>query len=331
MGASKREIRHMAPKTRSWLIERTLRHHQLPSIRRAIKALFFVILVLSTWVANAQSREADVSIQVRGDRLHFHILKGSGIPILFEAGGGDDSTVWNDIAKPIHDLTGATLITYDRAGFGRSELNAKDQAVDKHGIQNGMEELEEALKQLGYNGKVMLVAHSYGALYGKLYAARHPALVKEAVFIDGSSACWFTEDWLKEFVRKRQGEDKRTTERPGVFYQSENLPKTVEIVRSTEFPSSIPVIDLVSEHPPFSDSGDVNRWKECHRQFVSAQRNRLGITAYGSGHYIYRDNPLLVIDAIIKAYSNIVDRQESLKILRRYVDYALKRANEDHR
>jgi pimeloyl-ACP methyl ester carboxylesterase len=313
-------------------MEKTLRNRQLPSIQWALEALLFVILILATLVASAeQSKEADVFIQARGDRLHFHILKGGGIPILFEAGGGDASTVWADIAKPIHDLTGTTLITYDRAGFGRSELNSKDQAVEKHGIQNGVEELEESLKQLGYNGKIMLVAHSYGALYGKLYAARHPALVKEVVFIDGSSACWFTEDWLKDFALKRQDEDKRTTERSGAFYQSENLPKTVEILRSTDFPSSIPVIDLVSEHPPFSDSGDVTRWKECHRQFVSAQPNRQGITAHGSGHYIYRDNPSLVIDAIIKAYSNIVDRQEALKMLRRYVDYALERANEDRR
>ena len=35
----------------------------------------------------------------------------------------DDGTGWNIILKPIADITGATLITYGRSGFGKSELN----------------------------------------------------------------------------------------------------------------------------------------------------------------------------------------------------------------
>lgn len=164
-----------------------------------MKRFFFVIVVFFALVArSARSQETDVFINVRGDRPHFHILKGDGVPILFEAGGGDDATVWTNITKPVRDITGATLITYDRAGFGRSALNAKEQDIDKHGIQNGIEGLEAALDQLGYNGNIMLVAHSYGALYATLYAARHPTLVKAAVLIDGSSACWFTDDWIPD-------------------------------------------------------------------------------------------------------------------------------------
>src|SRR5215472_191347 len=197
-----------------------------------MKRFFFAIAVFFASVASsARSQETDVFINVRGERLYFHVLKGSGTPILFEAGGGDDGTVWANITKPVHDITGATLITYDRAGFGRSELNAKEQAVDEHGIRNGIEELEAALSQLGYDGNIMLVAHSYGALYAALYAARHPTLVKAAVFIDGSSACWFTDDWIKSFVNVQQSENRPAAERSGSYYQSANLPKTVEIMR----------------------------------------------------------------------------------------------------
>jgi hypothetical protein len=260
----------------------------------------------------------DVFIETRGDRLHVHILKGSGVPILFEAGGGDDGAVWTNITKPVHNITGATVITYDRAGFGESELNAKEQAIDKHGIQHGIEELEEALKQLGYSGNIMLVAHSYGALYATLYAAKHPTLVKAAVLIDGSSACWFTDDWMKTFVKEWHSDNKPKPEQLGNYYQSANLPKTVEIMRSTTLPPEIPVIDLVSENPPFSSNADIARWKHCHQQFVKAQSSREGITAYGCGHYIFKDNPPLVIHAIIKAYIGVVDRQEANEIMRRH-------------
>jgi pimeloyl-ACP methyl ester carboxylesterase len=297
-----------------------------------MKTILLTILASSMlMVTSAQPQASDVFVNVRGDRLHFHIVRGPGTPILFEAGGGDDSTVWAALEGPIHQITGATLITYDRAGFGRSELNVSHRAVSDHGIENGIEELELALNHLGYNGDIMLVAHSYGALYATLYAARHPKLVKAAVLIDGSSACWFTKDWLKNFVRERQNENKPTGENPGAFYQSENLPATIEILRRTNFPSSIPVIDLVSENPPFAKTEDVDRWKDCHRQFVNAQLNRQGITAYGTGHYIYRDNLPLVIAAVVKAYVGIVDQQDAFAIMKRDLDYAIEAANKTGR
>jgi len=288
-------------------------------------AATFVLAVLASH--EAKSQETDVMLTVRGHPLHFHILKGTGTPILFEAGGGDDATVWAGIVKPIHDITHATLITYDRAGFGRSELTPDNQAIDAHGIENGIEELEDALEQLGYNGDIVLVAHSYGALYATLYAARHRSQVKAAVFIDGSSACWFSDDWMKDFVHKQEGEDKPDARHLGNYYQSKNLPKTIDIVRAEPFPVSVPVIDLVSAHPPFSNQADVDRWRECHRRFVDASRNREGLTALDTSHYIYRDNPDLVVKVIVKAYADAADKQAALRILRRELDHSIEAAN----
>jgi len=275
----------------------------------------------------AHSQETDVDLAVRGDKLHFHVYKGEGLPILFEAGGGDDSTVWAGIAKPLHDITGATLITYDRSGFGRSELDGRNQSVEAHGIENGVGELDEALHQLGYDGKVMLVAHSYGALYATLYASKHPQRVKAAVLVDGSTACWFSEGWMKDFVREQGDKKPPASGSLGSYYQSKNLPETVDIVRAQAFPTSIPVIDLVSDHPPFSSDADISRWKDCHRAFVRNAPNRLGITAYGAGHYIYRDNPLLVIQAIVKSYAGVIDGKTARQILARNIDYSIEAVN----
>ena len=49
------------------------------------RSLFAVVVFFASMANWARSQETDVFINVRGDRLHFHILKGSGIPILFEA------------------------------------------------------------------------------------------------------------------------------------------------------------------------------------------------------------------------------------------------------
>ena len=288
----------------------------------------FAIFGLLTHVARCQ--ETDTLVDVGGHRLHFHILRGRGVPIVFEAGGGDDGTVWDSLLHPIAALTGAPLITYDRAGFGKSEVDAHERDIDKHGILNGIQGLESGLRKLGYGGNIVLVAHSYGGLYATLYATRHPRLVKAAVLVDASTACWFDDAYLRNFVNERKKEDtvKAKAENLGRYYQAANLPTTVAIVGRVSFPPTIPVIDLVSEHPPFSDSGDIVRWKNCHTQFAAAQPNRESITAYGSTHYIFKDNPPLVIHAVAKAYAGAVGEPEARVIAERDLAYAIVAVNE---
>ncbi|WP_437372105.1 hypothetical protein [Maribacter litoralis] len=43
-------------------------------------------------------------VDVGGYNMHFNIIKGEGVPILFEAGGGNDSSVWAPILESIITL-----------------------------------------------------------------------------------------------------------------------------------------------------------------------------------------------------------------------------------
>ena len=49
--------------------------------------VFFALLISSV----SKSQAIDTMIDVGGYKLHFNIIRGKGIPILFEAGAGDDS------------------------------------------------------------------------------------------------------------------------------------------------------------------------------------------------------------------------------------------------
>ncbi len=289
------------------------------------KYLFMTFAIFGPLTHAARCQATDTLVDVGGYRLHFHILRGRGVPILFDAGGGDDGTVWDSLLNPIAGITGAPLITYDRAGFGQSEIDANERDIAKHGILNGVAGLEAGLRKLGYGGNIVLVAHSYGGLYATLYATRNPTFVKAAVFVDASTACWFDDAFLSNFVNARKSEDtaKAKAANLGMYYQSANLPTTVAIMRRVTFPPAIPVIDLVSEHPPFTDSADIVRWKDCHKQFAAAQPNRESITAYGSGHYVFKDNPPLVIHAIAKAYAGAVGEPEASAIAERDLAYAI--------
>jgi hypothetical protein len=299
-------------------------------MKRTIPGLLLAFSICLS--GNGQSQVADTLVDVGGYRLHFHVIGGTGIPILFEAGGGDDGTAWDQILKPVADITGATVITYDRAGFGKSEIDDKEHTAEGHGILNGIKGLEIGLKKLGYDSDIMMVAHSYGGFYTTLYASRHPQLLKSAVLIDANLACWFTDAYTNKLMKDNQDENAKVkVDHPGRYYQFINLPRTVSIVRASPFPSTIPVIDVVSDHPPFDNETDIERWRACHREFAKAATNRDGFVAYGTGHYVYKDNPELAVIAIVKAYSNIVDPARRDEVLERSISYSLEAANETKR
>lgn len=287
-----------------------------------MKKYIFVLLVLLSVKAFGQfdqpsiQRITDTLVDVGGYNLHFHILKGQGTPILFEAGGGDDASVWGDFLNPVSKITGTTLITYDRPGFGKSTLD-----TNKHGLLKGVIGLETALGKLGYNKDIILVAHSQGAFSATFYANRHPDRVKAAVIIDGSTSCWF----LKRLAGLQHQNDidkvKIKTTRPGLYYQFGDLTANVKLIEERPFPTNIPVIDLVSGRPPFDNAEDIEDWRHCHSEFVKAAANREGITAHDCGHYIYKDNPALVINAITKAYAATIDAKSKGKLLANALAY----------
>ena len=121
----------------------------------------------------------DTLIRVGEHHLHFRIIKGEGTPILFEAGNGDSGEVWDSLLEPIRAKTGATLITYDRAGLGASEIDTTNI-----GFALEVEQLEGALKELGVEEKLFVVNHSFGAFYTTLLAYRKNFDIQGMVFID---------------------------------------------------------------------------------------------------------------------------------------------------
>jgi pimeloyl-ACP methyl ester carboxylesterase len=309
-----------------------LGHMNVQSFRILKKYLLTTLAFWGLMATSANCQTIDTLIDVGGYRLYFHILKGTGMPILFEGGAGADVTVWDDFLKPIADITHATLITYDRAGFGKSELDTSNHDVDKHGILQGIQGLETGLKKLGYDGNLMLTAHSYGGFCATLFAARHPDRVKAAVYFDANQVCWFQDAYIDSVMKLRKDiwANHKPTTNWADYYAGLNLASTVELMRRSPFPTTIPVIDLVAEKN-FPDSTSAARWRDCHRQFVTGQANRQGITAYGCGHFIFRDNPPLAISAIVKAYTGALGKGQGATIRDRFLSYSPEAINEERK
>ena len=150
-----------------------------------------LLLLMLICCLSVTAQEIDTLVKVNGTKMHFHIVKGKGIPILFEAGGGNDGTIWKGLSKRLSHITGTTLITYDRIGLGKSHMD-----TSKLWISKGVEALENGLQQLGYDRDIILVAHSLGGFYATLFASRHPQRVKAAVMIDINHIDFFTNEHL---------------------------------------------------------------------------------------------------------------------------------------
>jgi pimeloyl-ACP methyl ester carboxylesterase len=286
--------------------------------------VFLLYATLTPCVAQSQHKSIDTLIDAGGYRLHFNVITGKGTPILFEAGGGEDATTWGDLLNTVNEITQTTVISYDRAGFGKSTFD-----TTRHGILNGIKGLEAGLTKLGYNGNILLVAHSQGGLYATLYSSRHPDKVKGVVFIDATTSCFYQEKRLAATQRSIDENNRTGKSKPGPYYQGADFSGNINYVRNVSFPGTVPAIDLVADNPPFSDSADITDWKACHRQFASASANRTGITAYGCGHFIFKDNPQLVILSIIDVYSATLDKASRSELLTRTLNYAIHAANSE--
>jgi pimeloyl-ACP methyl ester carboxylesterase len=289
-----------------------------------MKTLCFISTALPLLLCSAavaQQTAVDRITIANGKKLHFQITTGRPDDIiLFEAGGGDDVRVWNGLLAPIAQATGATLIAYDRPGFGSSEVDPEN-----HGLVGDMERLEAGLKELGYTGHYTLVAHSLGGFYATLFASRHPEEVRAAVMLDINLACYFTDTFLPKIRTSPSELESYRETNPGRYYFSLDYEPMARAMRSVSFPKTIPVIDFVSDRRAFPSPEDADRWRSCHAAFAAEAPNRTENTAYGTGHYIFQSNPELTIAAILQAHA-IANGRSSPELA-----YAVNALNEEKR
>lgn len=293
------------------------------------KIQIITIFVFSFYLGQSQSH--DTLVDVGQYQLHFNIIKGTGTPILLESGSGNDSSVWKDLIPSIADLTGATIITYDRAGLGKSIINSSNYHPEEHSMLDNVIALEDGLKLLGYDKDIIVVAHSLGGFYTTLFASRNQEKVKSTVFIDASLASFYTE----AFVNKLNGvisDDflkKVKDDKIGLYYEIMNIENSIELLRKTNFPSTVPVYDLVASNPynPFKNEDDKKRWVEGHQFFVKDQPNRTLITINNANHYAFKDKPNFITYQILKAYTNSLKASKAKGILLKTLDYSSKISN----
>jgi len=118
-------------------------------------------------------------VDVGGRKLHARLYgKGSPTVVFVSGTGGAVQETWNPLVDPL--AAEATLITYDRAGIGKSEIGD----LPTHAWQSAID-LRRLLKELNTPKPVLLVGHSYGVRVVKLFASLFPDEAGGLVLMDG--------------------------------------------------------------------------------------------------------------------------------------------------
>lgn len=120
-------------------------------------------------------------VDVGGHRLHLNCV-GSGTPaVILESGLGETGDYWGWISAAIARDT--KVCVYDRAGRGWSDpASAPQDGVDL------ARDLHVLLDRGGVPPPFVLVGHSSGAQYVRIFAGRYPEQVAGMVLLDGQPA-----------------------------------------------------------------------------------------------------------------------------------------------
>ncbi|MET0553380.1 MAG: alpha/beta fold hydrolase [Vicinamibacteria bacterium] len=260
---------------------------------------------LAAWTAGALLAAAPThakdacsgqAVDVGSHRLWTALQGTGGTTVVFEAGGGADSSVWAALVPQVQALGVKTLV-YDRAGLGRS-----DPRPGPYGVERDARDLRTLLDRCGVTGRVLVVSHSYGGFVSLLTAA-DDRRVAGLVLVDANVPGYFTParlDALLAEYRPRYAElrEKAPQLAAVMIPMMEAYPASARAVEGARLPEGLPIVDIVAERSWATTPADAQGMREAHDAFVRGSAARSAVLATGSSHDVMRDRPELIVDAV---------------------------------
>ncbi len=251
-----------------------------------------------------QTKEpVETLVKVGKYHLNFKVIKGGSLTILLEAGGGMDSTEWFKLAPTLAQKTGATVVSYDRAGFGKSDLPETSQDMREE-----VDWLWQGLKQLGLDKNLILVGHSFGGWMIRLIASEYPEAIKGIVFVDP-----FTNEFVialgVEYLDNHpmmgklpfdmsHPEKLTKQQRALVRMVGKGLAPKIEVMRKTSIPSGIPVRIITCGKKFLPKPEEQQAWRKAHEDMTASIKGAVLIVAEQSAHMVPWDQPEIIIEAV---------------------------------
>jgi pimeloyl-ACP methyl ester carboxylesterase len=258
---------------------------------------------LEAWLAGSGVYPSDTTapyvaqgrlVAVDGRSIYLD-CRGVGAPtVILEAGLGGGADGWGRIFDDIAGLT--RVCAWDRPGIGRSTPRGVHSGAD------AARDLHAALATAGESGPYIVLAHSLGGMYARLFASTEPGSVAGFVMLDiyepdlGVAADPALSPELRATLRKNLDEGNASIAASEQLDLAATLAALVPVTREPA------VLMAVDQHQRYVDPDPVVTQAMVDAWFraFSAHYPNGTIEIVPTGHFVHLDRPDLVLAAVEK-------------------------------
>jgi pimeloyl-ACP methyl ester carboxylesterase len=235
------------------------------------------------------------TVDVDGRAVYLDCRGSGGPTVILESGLGGGADGWGDLLDGLAAFT--RVCASERPGYGQSE------AIGRHSAMTTAQRLHAALRTHGERGPYVVVAHSFGGVYARLFAAADRAAVHSLVMLDtyepdlGMDSDPALDDATRAMIRENLDAGGQT------FESVEDLdwPATMAELARID-PASLDALLLYTDpagryldHDPSIREALIAAW---YRAIAARYPNGVLEIVPGAGHFIHLDRPDLVIDRV---------------------------------
>ena len=238
----------------------------------------------------------DTMVDVGGYRVHCRIYRGTApLTVFMETGGAATLASYGGLDSVLAQRTRATIIVYERAGFGDSEVGPLGLDPITQVKQSVI-----VLERLRAPSRRIVVGHSYGGLMAVVHADLFRDQVAGVVLVDPMNSRFVdaTGDFVYSTV-PHIAEPKIDRER-AVARLVNTFDTLLNAERVAEPKIRAPMVVITSSRSMWNNREREDRaWRASHETIAAAAPKRRLVVAENSGHRIELDRPDTVIDAVV--------------------------------
>jgi len=259
------------------------------------RSIIFLLFFFSA-ISNASYKTVEhKNISVGDYSLSFNYISGSEPAIVFESGSGVESSHWNKIMQSLSSKIDNAIISYDRAGYGKSDL-----PMEPYQIESEVLWLRKGLEHLGYANTIVYVGHSYAYYLLKMYEAKYTNSIHSMIYIDPITidfidAMGGIEEELKHFDPSLLPDNNLGK---SLLRETKAVPDTFNKVKKLKVSRATSCFVISAESPEWSSQKEIAEWKSGHKK-LSTQCGNDVVVAKGSNHDVPSHSPDLIVNKLV--------------------------------